>query len=440
MKNRAVFIISFIFSLFLLCMPAYSYDPSYTAENIADFSPEIYADSGDISAVLKDAFDYDPRIVYYYNGYEGRSNSYSSILYIKYRNTDVPLSDIYFAESRDAFETLVTRALLSTKDKLHITSETMLTTDEISLIINSVENNCPLAFLGYRGSNIQTLDTESGYFTYTLEFKYDYDRQTLTSMKKELERKACSIIAANVSKDMPPYMKVFIIHNYIINNCRYASDNTSDSLKYTAYGALVKGSAVCDGYASAAQLLFSLCDIESIKISGTSRGEGHAWNLVKLDNEYYHIDTTWDDPVSNTGADYLRYDYYNLNDNEISSDHIWNKNEYPQATGSLYTYDKTAELIRNDTSTYTDGYTNFVSLFSQYPPLTGSTLNNMSVSGQSEITSSIVPDSILNETDENLRTSSPLYVFVTRLIENPYTAVEIIFAAVLIIAVLRRIF
>lgn len=439
MNKIITFTILFIFSLSLLSINTFSYDPSYTAEQISNFTEEIHTDNGDIDKVLKDAFNYDPRTVYYYNGYEGRSNSFSSEIYIKYRNTDVPIYDIYFAENREELENLITRALLSTEDVLHITSVSMFTTDEISTVIKNIENKCPIAYMGYRGVNAETLDTKSGYYTYTLNFKYDYDKETLTSMKRELERKACSIIGANVSKDMPPYMKVFIIHNYIVNNCRYATGNSSNPDVHTAYGALVKGSAVCDGYASAAQLLFSLCGIESINISGTSRGEGHAWNMVKLDNQYYHIDTTWDDPVSSTGIDYLKYDYYNLNDSEISSDHSWDTNQYPQAAGITYTYEKTAELIRNDTNTYNKGYTTFVSVFSQYPPLTGSSKDSTAAK-DSEITSSIRPDSILDETDENLRTSDPLYVYVTRLFEDPFTAVEIIFAAILIIAILRKIF
>ncbi len=446
MKKFISFFIT-ILAIYAFSLTVYGYDPYEIASDIKNFSSEIRADSGNIEQILKDAFDCDPRLILYYKGYSGSSNSYSSVININYDNTDIPLEDIYFTESTDDMISLITRALLYSREQLCIT--TLNLAPDMSTVneyISNVSETCPLAFMGYRGNSISALNTKlGGYSYYIIDFEYDFDSETLNSMKRELEQKACEVIASNVARNMPPYMKVFIIHNYIINNCRYASDyeTNNDPIYYTAYGALVEGKAVCDGYASAAKILFDLCGIENIKISGTSRGIGHAWNLIKLDNDYYHIDITWDDPVSYNGIDYLKYNYYNLTDSEISSDHIWDTQDYPEANGNIYTYEKTIELIKNDSNTYTDGYTSFESVFGKYLPLTGSVNPNehLSAGEQTEITTSktIEPASILDETDDNLHISSNIFIYTAvRLLENPTTVVEIIFVIVLIFAVLKR--
>ena len=447
MKTFITVIIT-ILTIYVLSVTTYAYDPIKIAYDIKSFKSEITADSGNIEQILKDAFDCDPRLVLYYKGYRGSKNSYSSVININYDNTDIPIDDIYFASNKGDLISLITRALLYSENRICITSQNIPA--DISIIneyISEISKTCPIAFTGYRGNSISALDIElGGYCYYIINFEYDFDKETLNNMKKKLEQKACEIIASNIARDMPPYMKVFIIHNYIINNCKYASDYTSNSdpSYYTAYGALVNGKAVCDGYASAAKILFDFCGIENIKVSGTSKGVGHAWNLIKLDNDYYHIDTTWDDPVSHNGIDYLKYNYYNLTDSEISYDHIWNAEEYPKANGSIYTYEKTIELIKNDKNSYTDGYTSFNSVFGEYTPLTGSINPNEDLYNEHTETTSlktIEPASILNETNDNLHINSDIFInIITGLLKNPMAAFEIIFVIVLIFAVVRKIF
>lgn len=404
---KKLFFIAFLF-IILYSKPVFAYDTAQIAREIQTFFPEIKADSGDIDTVLKDVFNYDPRLVMYYKGYNGSYNSRSSTIKIIYNNQDVPLKDIYVARNKEEFIELITIALLYSENKIYIVGENMPTaTTPINDYISQAGKNCPIAYMGYRGNNTYTLDCKiANYSCYAINFEYDFDKATLSEMKKKLEQKACEIVASNIAKDMPPYMKVYAIHNYIINNCKYAEDydTNSDPVYYTAYGALVNGKAVCDGYASAASLLFNMCGIENIKITGESKGVGHAWNLIKLDDDYYHIDTTWDDPVSYTGLSYLKYDYYNLNDEQMSVDHTWEKADYPQANGSLYAYDKTVELIRNDTNSYTEGYTSFESVFSKYPELTGSTNSNIEKTTETTNVKNIEPDSVLDNADKSINT------------------------------------
>lgn len=90
------------------------------------------------------------------------------------------------------------------------------------------------------------------------------------------------------------------LHDYLVEHVAYnwevaTTGSTDDRLVYTTYGALVNGDAVCQGYAESYQLLLKRCGIKSVVVS--SKAMNHAWNLVEIDGSWYHVDTTWDDPV-----------------------------------------------------------------------------------------------------------------------------------------------
>ena len=134
--------------------------------------------------------------------------------------------------------------------------------------------------------------------------------------------------------------KINAIHNYIINNTAYDYDNylnnTIPEESYTAYGSVILGRAVCQGYAEAFKQFMDVLGIKCYVVSGeaaTASGlGGHAWNIVKVDGVYRHIDTTWDDPIyMNNGnrVEILRYDYFLLSDNQMNKDHNWQTKDYP---------------------------------------------------------------------------------------------------------------
>ena len=108
---------------------------------------------------------------------------------------------------------------------------------------------------------------------------------------------------------------------------------------FNAYGALCLGVAVCEGYAEAAALLLNRAGVETLVITGDSRGEKHAWNIVKIDGDYYHLDVTWNDPVQQNSISTIKYyDYFNLTDKEIGKDHSWDKEKYVSCTAEKYNY------------------------------------------------------------------------------------------------------
>ena len=144
-------------------------------------------------------------------------------------------------------------------------------------------------------------------------------------MAADLDSKAKSIVAEIAPESMSQAQKERAIHDWIINNTRYDQSYTI----YDPYNTLVKHTGVCQGYTLLAQKMFNIAGIKSMVVEGTSKGQSHAWNLVYINGKWRHVDLTWDDPVSS--SDILRYDYYNLSDNEISEDHSWDTSKYPKA-------------------------------------------------------------------------------------------------------------
>lgn len=175
-----------------------------------------------------------------------------------------------------------------------------------------------------------------------LSFKYSKDSETIKRHKSELEKKVEAVLKEIIKPGMTPYQKEIAIHDYLINNCEYDYEGfESNKIKdesFTAYGALCLGIAVCEGYAEAADIMLNRSGVESRIISGKSRGYGHAWNLVKIEGEYYHLDITWDDTAQLSSDGKQRYYYFNLSDEDIKKDHEWVKADYPACTARKYHY------------------------------------------------------------------------------------------------------
>ena len=122
---------------------------------------------------------------------------------------------------------------------------------------------------------------------------------------------------------MSDYEIAKALHDYLALNCEYDKRYYSGSMpyvSYTAYGALVNRTAVCQGYALAYQELLAQCGIESEYVSGLGNGGRHGWNIIRIDGEWYHVDVTWDDPTPDREG-YVRYKYFLKSDKAMSRDH-----------------------------------------------------------------------------------------------------------------------
>lgn len=104
--------------------------------------------------------------------------------------------------------------------------------------------------------------------------------------------------------------KILAIHDYIINNTKYnvEDENKSGTASSTAIGVLFNNLATCNGYTDTTSLFLDRLNIPNLRISN----DKHIWNLVYIDNKWYHIDVTWDDPINklDSNSNILTHDYF----------------------------------------------------------------------------------------------------------------------------------
>ena len=128
--------------------------------------------------------------------------------------------------------------------------------------------------------------------------------------------------------------KIKQAHNYIINNSKYDKDRSDNNIvnykSDTAYGTLLEGYSLCGGYTDTMELFLEDLNIKSYKIAS----ENHVWNAVNLNNTWYHLDLTWDDPITNDGSDILEYNFFLITTPELeeieNEQHNYDKTIYSE--------------------------------------------------------------------------------------------------------------
>lgn len=130
------------------------------------------------------------------------------------------------------------------------------------------------------------------------------------------------------NKKAKTYENIKMVHDYLIENTEYDTTISKSNI-YNIYGAMVKGEAVCEGYARSFKYLMDTLGIPCTLVIGKGtnsegRTENHAWNYVQIGDDWYALDATWDDPVSNSGwvSQSSKYRYFLKGSNDILKDHI----------------------------------------------------------------------------------------------------------------------
>ncbi|EJV69719.1 S-layer homology domain-containing protein [Bacillus sp. N5-665] len=183
-------------------------------------------------------------------------------------------------------------------------------------------------YTNYNRSNVSYgISGSPGNYTFTLKITYRETKEQTEYVMKQ----AKAIVSSITQVGMDDHEKVKAIHDYVVKHISYDTSYKA----YTAYEALVNRSAVCQGYALLTYQLLKEAGIENHFVVGTGDGQPHAWNLVKIENKWYHLDTTFDDPVPDEQGR-VTYSYFNLSDEQIARNHEWNRSDYPQATTNYY--------------------------------------------------------------------------------------------------------
>jgi len=218
---------------------------------------------------------------------------------------------IYHTTYADAAEELLA-AMLDRKSSITIGYQTTNPQDSHVLNIyyeafkhNGISDAGDYLRYNHGGTSYSFSSYRSGTVTYyTVTYTPMY--YTTSVQEAELDAEIDRILSQLNLEGKDEYERSTAIYDYICQNVTYDYENLNDDTytrKYTAYAALVDGTAVCQGYAALYYRMALEAGLDTRVIAGIGNGGPHAWNIVRIGDLYYNLDATWD-------ADPASYDYY----------------------------------------------------------------------------------------------------------------------------------
>ena len=179
-------------------------------------------------------------------------------------------------------------------------------------------------------TTIRTLYDETGEITLKIDKLYSED--DINQIDQDINK----LMNDNLNDNMSIRDKIKTMHDVIINNTKYDEEryenNYSDYDSARINGLLYDHYAICSGYTDTMAVILSKLNVPNYKIAS----EEHVWNAVYLDDKWYHLDLTWDDPISSSGRDILLHDFFLIDDDQLTKldmkatkrEHIYNRDIY----------------------------------------------------------------------------------------------------------------
>lgn len=156
-----------------------------------------------------------------------------------------------------------------------------------------------------------------------------YSAGEINDMFDEINKAVVPILSA-IPDGASELTRETVIHDALVDSVTYdfeaAEAEDSSHEAFNIYGALVRKKAVCSGYAVSVKMLMNLVGIECRTAVGMSKNSGHMWNQVKIDGDWYNLDVTWDDSVTESDIQYGRYNYFNITDERLAVNHRTGEN------------------------------------------------------------------------------------------------------------------
>lgn len=218
--------------------------------------------------------------------------------------------------------------------------------DNFSFYCSSEYKDC-IKDVEYLADEVSTLSNINSFvhpynrFT-SLKTEYDILKKVTISLDKTYTKEKITKINNVVDKIIKDEIKdetekeeiIKIVHDYIINNTKYDKERADRNIikyeSHTAYGVLIEHYGLCGGYADAMAIFLNKYNIPNFKVVS----ENHIWNAVYIDNNWYHLDLTWDDPVLTDGSDTLEYTFFLITTEELekleTNQHIFDKKVFTE--------------------------------------------------------------------------------------------------------------
>lgn len=318
-----------------------------------------------INTIFKNALRKEPRLLAFLSKYEysyttgGLSKDY--VITFTYQD-DCPasLSDVVLDNGSWDAATVIAKSgpkemTIVTDDETQIQSKL---TDQLNYMISAYEG-----LLGW-ASNTQSFSSISDKSVVKITYNYMMPVPQLRQLQNKATFAAKNIWRNILGKSkVPKFAKPFLALSYLTQECCYdqrafdeladnPGDAPSDPIPHLSYGPLVEGRGICSGMAWAFKKLMDEAGIECICVSGLLKedtSQGHMWNMVCLDNQYYHVDPTWGIKDSGVHIDALMQP-----DNIMHTSHIWDTSRYPKARGTRFDYDYVEEFLADNGNDFLD--------------------------------------------------------------------------------------
>ncbi len=239
---------------------------------------------------------------------------------------------------------------------------------DIYNIYNAVIQDNPQFF--YRGDAFITVTDKSTGLWY---FGVQIDNAYVDNSAKIAEADAITSGIAEydelINVNMSNYVIEKKIHDKLILDNKYGGSKNEKDAVYThsIAGSLNKeyGGGVCESYARTMQILLNRYNVPCYYIAGKAGNEGHAWNMIQLDNgEFYCTDSTWDDPLSTYGI--LRYTYFNMPYSKFYANrnncYTYLCSNIPECSEDEIYYSKDTDSFKSETVTNYKGEINYVGI------------------------------------------------------------------------------
>ena len=211
--------------------------------------------------------------------------------------------------------------------------------------LHRVQNDNPEFFWLMGGASL--VGAKGDFYTLTVNSRCDMEQ--VPDMKQKMDSIVHDIVTYANYYCKTDYEKALYVHDYLIKTCVYdektyekylQEDGDGSSLSYTAYGCICTHTAVCAGYAKAYMLILKELGIECGYVTGKARNSdgigNHAWNYIKLDDGYYMVDVTWDDPIGGDDSICSRK-YFCLTSEMMEKDHFADSEQWvPECKGKKF--------------------------------------------------------------------------------------------------------
>lgn len=178
--------------------------------------------------------------------------------------------------------------------------------------------------------------------------QYLYSSLTVQRMQTQIGLVRKQILDSLIHNGQSDYDKVLQVHNWVTQNVTYDTAAASSlgsfsqgvQESHSIVGPLLSHKGVCDGFSSAMKFLLDGAGVECWTVDGSAKGDltqgPHAWNIVKINGVYQHVDATFD--FSKLMPEVMNYSYFGLSDDHIGRDHTWKRINYPACPDEPYNY------------------------------------------------------------------------------------------------------